>query len=284
MVRDLFTINDAPAVLFITSTITLLALNTHYHFFLALGCIVIIGIPHGALDPWIGLTEPSLKNKHTWLFFLVYTAIAMLTCLLWFILPYLSLALFLLISAHHFGSDWFQGSGFNNVHCIAQGGIILSLPVLTHSSETLFIFNLLTDGNLSDLRWFFGGWLTLGLISCILTRSKGVMIELVFLVLLSLYTAPLTFFACYFCVLHSLRHYIRYGPSIFQQHPQRLPLLILVILVTYLLGWILFWSLPEHRLLEEKLLQVLFWGLSSLTVPHMLLVARKEKLMAYPSQ
>ena len=86
------------------------------------------------------------------------------------------------------------------------------------------------------------------------------MIELVFLVLLSLYTAPLTFFACYFCVLHSLRHYIRYGPSIFQQHPQRLPLLVLVILATYLLGWMLFLSLPEQRLLEEKLLQVLFWG------------------------
>ena len=283
MVKDLFTINDAPSALFVISTIFLVTLDTHYHFLLALYCIAIIGIPHGALDPWIGLDEPSWKDKQTWLFFLLYTAIAALTCLLWFILPYFSLALFLFISAHHFGSDWFNGKGLQNVHCIAQGGIILSLPAITHSNETLSIFNLLTEGNLSDLRWFFGGWLTLGLVSLIITQPKGITIELIFLVLLSLYTDPITFFACYFCMLHSLRHYIRYGLPIFQNHQKRLPLLVLVIALTYLLCWILFSCLPEKTLLEDRLLQVLFWGLSSLTVPHMLLVAKKEKWLAYSS-
>ena len=87
--------------------------------------VAFLGIPHGAFDPFIaksrGLwrTAPGLAA-----FIVVYVGLAIAVIALWILFPVVSLVVFLLISAWHFGADWSP----NIVVRCGMGMIILGLP------------------------------------------------------------------------------------------------------------------------------------------------------------
>ena len=105
--------------------------------------VAFLGIPHGAFDPFIaksrGLwrTAPGLAA-----FIVVYVGLAIAVIALWILFPVVSLVLFLLISAWHFGADW----SLNIVVRCGMGMIILGLPALAFGEETATIFRLLSGG------------------------------------------------------------------------------------------------------------------------------------------
>lgn len=73
--------------------------------------LLTIGIPHGALDHV--LPEGGNKTKKLSLFLLKYLGIIASYLILWIIVPEISLAIFLLISAYHFGQGHFIQSKIN---------------------------------------------------------------------------------------------------------------------------------------------------------------------------
>ena len=71
--------------------------------------VSVMGLPHGALDfaiaKMLGYCSSPLK---TGVFMGVYCVIVALSVLFWIWTPVVALIIFLMISAHHFSSDWEQ--------------------------------------------------------------------------------------------------------------------------------------------------------------------------------
>jgi beta-carotene 15,15'-dioxygenase len=70
-------------------------------------CMVVTGIPHGATDHLIYQYHQPGQRTAYGRFFMVYLGTMALYSLLWYYLPLLSLLLFILISAYHFGQSQF---------------------------------------------------------------------------------------------------------------------------------------------------------------------------------
>ncbi len=66
--------------------------------------VVVLGLPHGALDPWIARQHGLMRSEAA--FQGQYLGLALLVIATWWALPGISLLLFLAFSAWHFGQDW----------------------------------------------------------------------------------------------------------------------------------------------------------------------------------
>ncbi len=67
--------------------------------------LLILGIPHGAIDNVLYLRNNAIKNSH---FIGVYLVFVGLNVALWLVLPSIAYILFLLLSAYHFGQSQFS--------------------------------------------------------------------------------------------------------------------------------------------------------------------------------
>jgi Brp/Blh family beta-carotene 15,15'-monooxygenase len=109
--------------------------------------ILLVGIPHGALDHLIEeKNNTRRKQKFSMARFLGQYLVRMaIFALLWYWIPMVALALFLLLSAYHFGETDlaplpFKGIVFNALR-ISYGLMILSFMLLTHINEVIPIIN-----------------------------------------------------------------------------------------------------------------------------------------------
>lgn len=99
--------------------------------------LVFLGIPHGGNDFFYRKeknTSGSVK------FLLMYLGIMLLYLALWYVWPMLSLALFLLISIHHFGQSNFNSTRIWSLDSILWGSWLVVFPVLKHSQEVFGVF------------------------------------------------------------------------------------------------------------------------------------------------
>lgn len=76
--------------------------TTSLSIFLCLASVGIVGLPHGAIDHILFIKTTSLPK---WKFYGVYLALMIVYILMWMVFPTLSLVVFLLISAYHFGES-----------------------------------------------------------------------------------------------------------------------------------------------------------------------------------
>ena len=72
--------------------------------------IILIGLPHGALDGAVSLCLEIKKKINKIIFLILYVLVAIIVTLLWILFPEISLILFLLISIFHFGLGDFEWS------------------------------------------------------------------------------------------------------------------------------------------------------------------------------
>ena len=95
--------------------------------------IALFGIPHGAIDNLIVLSDDSISKYK---FYFIYLFSILLYVVLWFIWPIFSFILFLLISSYHFGESQFANykikSIFNKLIYCVWGLMLMS---------TLFYYN-----------------------------------------------------------------------------------------------------------------------------------------------
>ena len=96
--------------------------------------VVLLGMPHGAVDVVYAQRLLVLKTWRHWsLFVLGYVSLALAVIGLWWLAPTVFLVGFLLMSAYHFADDLPQGVRF--LSRLAYGGSSIVLPALLHSAE-----------------------------------------------------------------------------------------------------------------------------------------------------
>lgn len=111
------------------------------------------GIPHGATDHLIYAKVQSDRSRpFSWKRFLGFYLLTMiLYSLSWVFLPGISLSIFLLISAYHFGQSqvlyvkWEAGSWKKRILGVAWGSMILSALLFMHLAEVVELLSSIID-------------------------------------------------------------------------------------------------------------------------------------------
>ena len=242
--------------------------------------ILLLGVPHGALDTVFVRQLTGIRSAAGWsLFTIAYLAAAAAVVVLWWLAPGFFLGAFLLISVLHFSGD---PEGRTPVlFRVLYGGAVIVCPLALHAEEVSQLFAALAGESAAQttvaaLHWAAWPWVAaLGFASLAgakqdLARS----IELVSLTALLTFAPPLIGFTIFFCCMHSARHVLRtrdYSSAGTLRHLLGIagwPMLATVA------GVAIAWWLSDGKPLDIRLAQLLFVGLAALTVPHMLVVER----------
>jgi Brp/Blh family beta-carotene 15,15'-monooxygenase len=265
--------------------------------------ILSIGISHGALDNQKGKRLIKLYNiNNIYYFYLIYLIIAATIIAIWLLAPTLSLIIFLVVAAYHFGKEdtEFLITKKSNIDIILyflKGILIIIAPLMFHFVETINIFKLLLIQNESfylflnfiENNYIISFIFLISLLTNIYFFLKDfklvnllIFFDFTSILILNYFFTPLVAFTLYFCFLHSFRHSLsliteldkynfKNGLLIFIK--KAAPLTILTA-IFYLLS---LYYLSNHYLVNEAIYKVIFIGLASLTFPHILLEYFLEK-------
>jgi Brp/Blh family beta-carotene 15,15'-monooxygenase len=245
--------------------------------------VVLLGLPHGALDPWVAESMGLCQTRaQTVIFTLGYLSMAALVVLLWLWFPASSLLFFLIISAWHFSGDWAKTMG--RPARWWAGAALLLMPIAFHTTTVAEIFTHLSGPGGATLAHALAlpvPWLLAAMAAITgLALWRGqwqVAMEYVLLLGLAYVTPPLVYFAIYFSLLHSPRHLL----GLWRQAPlgeqgRLIRMLVVYTAATLLLALPLWWlwvALPT----ESIVLRLVFIGLAAVTVPHMILITAAQR-------
>jgi Brp/Blh family beta-carotene 15,15'-monooxygenase len=238
--------------------------------------VVVLGLPHGALDPMVARKAFGHYDRYNDLsFYSGYLLAVFVYAMLWMKLPTLGLASFLMISAYHFGSDWYpRGSIFTR---LGYGLAVVTLPALLHASDEARIFALLGTQHAQTLvdtsRVLAPLAVTVGVVGAVLQfkQRRNDLVEFLAIIAGALMLEPLVFFTCYFSLLHSPRHLLETAKDLGLANFQSIALKSLSILIATLVLGCLFYMSLRGASMSGRIVMTVFIGLAALTVPHMLL-------------
>ncbi len=271
--------------------------------FICLLLILSIGVSHGSLDNEKGRKLFQILGINNFLiFYLSYILIALIVIILWLIIPSVSLIIFLIVAAYHFGKEDTQflivkNTYYNQLLFFLKGSLIILAPMYFHFDETISIFKLLLIDNesfykLLDLietnKILLYGIVLSTLSSIILFANNfefkkfTIFLDYFSILIINYYFSPLVAFTIYFCFLHSVRHSISLmseldknnlanGLKIFIK--KALPLTILAAIFCFVGLYLLY----NTYSFDSSILKIIFIGLASLTFPHILLEYLIEK-------
>ena len=248
----------------------------------AVTLIIVLGVPHGALDVEIGRTLFRRRLGWAWFpaFALPYLALVALVLVAWRFAPEPTLAAFLFASVWHFGSEDTGGGGLPAIAC---GGIPVALPVLLHPTATAQVLSAIS-GLMFEAppHWLVIGsllWLVSATVWGVQTVSDGRVRTLAQPAIICAGFAalpPLTAFTLYFVAVHAPAH-----TAALIANPARAPrvrtattawwLAAPTTVLTVLIGGAL-WPFSSGEP-AVRLVGVTLQLLAALTLPHMLLDA-----------
>jgi beta-carotene 15,15'-dioxygenase len=240
--------------------------------------ILVLGVPHGALDTIFARQLYSFRSNTAWIGFVaLYIALAALTVGLWILFPSLFLVAFFFISVAHFSGD--LSSEINLTTRILYGGSIIVLPALLHAPELSSILALLvgTETTLQIVRlidFMAWPWLTGIIIAAIWYIRKDWLSvwELTSTAALAVLLPPLLAFTIFFCAMHSARHILRTFEYAGRSSPWLMALASIVPMIAVFGFSMVVWRLMNNTEFDTRVIQLVFVGLAALTVPHMVLV------------
>ena len=252
---------------------------------IGLAGIVLIGLPHGALDGAVAM-HLGIVQRFSDLarFMIVYIALAALVVVTWTVAPSISLILFLIISMLHFGAgDVKNGRGsLGFTEALAHGGLAIVGISQFHRGEVNEIFAYLTNRDTATV-WLAIDILTVGVIvaviRCIVQASKNpkwatTVLELLLLGIIYAIAPPLLGFAIYFCCVHSARHFRKVYATIKETVASGniKNQAILFTVISWIAAGVAFWMFADFADPGPTILRITFIGLAALTVPHMILI------------
>jgi len=184
--------------------------------------ILLFGVPHGALDNILYVKEKKISKLN---FYIQYLSIIVLYSILWFIAPKISMLLFLLVSAFHFGeshfSDYKIKLKYKKIFYFIWGIFLLSALLFFNRNELINLSNNYIDTTIfieiysSKLitPLFYFSLLTTLFTLIFITRknmiSKNDLFSEIFqigLIILTFYILPILIgFTLYFIFIHSFR-------------------------------------------------------------------------------
>ncbi len=243
--------------------------------------VLVLGVPHGALDVLHARRAWQLDRPARWaVFLLVYVLLAAAVVAAWVTAPSTSLVGLLVISAFHFSGDLESGTPvpLRIVHGLAP----ICLPALLHAEALGELFAALaTAGTAADLvrllEWAARPLLAATVLSVAWAarrrRHRRAALEVLATAAVCAIAPPLVGFGVYFCLLHSWRHVARTN-HLCRPTPAEFRWAAGLPTVATGLGAGLAFFLLEPEAWATGLVQVVFVGLAELTVPHMLLIER----------
>lgn len=268
---------------------------------LVLFSVLIIGIPHGAIDHVMASELYGLGSgwRGQLLFYGGYLALMLVVALLWFFSPILGMMLFLGISMYHFGEADMQdflvdgaGKGATWIASVARGLLIIVLIVFSDLGTTVPVMASAMRVSESLLYGFFPGpVLPVALTVMVYAVAMGVLVakrlvgravvliaDTFILASMLLITGPLAGFALYFALWHSLGH-VREMQQFFAGRGKPMSLgafykkaaPFTLVSVAGLLMLAFVWTAFEAH---AEFLALMFVLISVLTLPHMFIVNR----------
>ena len=266
--------------LILTAAVLLLPpLNPQVELYVFATLVLGLGVPHGALDPIFARQLYGIQTLPGWaVFAVIYVALGALVVWLWWLMPGVSLLLFLAASAVHFSGDLVPQTP--RIARVCYGGAVIFFPVLLHAADVSQLFGFLAGASTADslvtgMRWLAWPWLmATALVSCFMWRRDWLTaLEMTSVSLLAIAVPPLLAFTVFFCVMHSARHALR-ARQYAAFSASRLLLTSAAPMVAVLAGTALGWYFFKDLSIDEHIVQLVFVGLAALTAPHMLLVER----------
>jgi beta-carotene 15,15'-dioxygenase len=240
--------------------------------------IVLLGVPHGALDTIFAHRLYKFNTIAGWAGFVgLYVSLAAVVVGIWLLAPVLFLIGFIVISAAHFSGDPDAGAGL--ISRIVYGGAIVILPALLHSEETgqllAYLIDAPTVGSLipgvQSLAWPWSAALilTAGFES---RRNWIAGLEILCVGALAVFAPPLIAFTVFFCAMHSARHILR--TTIYAGRTSVAYLLVASAapMTAVLVGAAFAWRWLGDTPIDARIIQIVFVGLAALTAPHVVLV------------
>jgi Brp/Blh family beta-carotene 15,15'-monooxygenase len=257
--------------------------------------VVIFGLPHGALD--LALVQGASRGSRTALLgaAILYLIASALVLLVWMSAPVAALFAFLAIAVIHFGlGDTEELHGARRaVEVVARGGFAVIAPLVFHPQTTRDLFALLVgpasasqlDAALAIVAtpatWLWIACLVVALAWRTIQRAPGwisAVLELLLTTAIFAVFHPLAAFLLYFCFVHSVRHIADLGAARFPDSAARARRWLLLeslpfTAATVAFGVVAWFVLAGSVTFDEAMMRLVFWGLSALTVPHMILTA-----------
>jgi Brp/Blh family beta-carotene 15,15'-monooxygenase len=257
--------------------------------------VVIFGLPHGALD----LALVQAASRGSWQALAdaigVYLVVSAAVLAIWITAPVTALWGFLAIAVIHFGlGDTEDVHGPQRaVEVIARGGFAGMAPLVFHPQTTRDLFVLLVGPNSTvtldaalalltpPVTYLWVACLTAAIVWRIWQRDRCWLPAVAELLLTTAIFAafhPLAAFLLYFCFVHSVRHIADLGAARFPDSASRAQSWLLqesfpFTLATVLLGVAVWFTIGRTIAFDEAMMRIIFWGLSALTLPHMILTA-----------
>lgn len=242
--------------------------------------ILLLGVPHGALDIVFVRQLAGLQTLAGWgIFTAAYLSVAALVVALWWWSPGVFLAAFLLVSVFHFSGD-LDGKA-PVLFRILYGGAVVFCPLALNAADATQLFAFLTGPAAAQLivaalQWAAWPWVVATGLAALAgaKRYPTHSIELISIAAVLTFLPPLIGFALFFCGMHSARHVLRtrdYARAATLRPLLRIaaaPMLFTAAGVIAV-GW-----LADGQPLDQRLAQLLFVGLAAVTVPHMIVVER----------
>ncbi len=255
--------------------------------------ILILGVSHGALDHFRGknLLQPILKKNWFIFFYPGYILLGLIVIFCWTIFPAITLLLFLVVASYHFGEEdlrfFFKGRGyFFSLVSFLKGALIITLSFHYNHETTVVFFEYLMVPQIEyeKLTEFKSLLFSVNLIFLIISliyllrnqinKLALILFEIMFILLSFIYLPLILAFSMYFCFLHSSKHIIGLARELDSKNISNgLKLFVLkatpLTLLTVILAFLLLYFLDQN--INENIIQVIFIGLASLTLPHIIL-------------
>ncbi len=265
-------------------------------FILCLFLILSLGISHGALDHIKGKKLLKLLNyKSISTFYILYILVGLSVILLWLLFSKILLLIFLVVASYHFGkedSEFINSKSNFDLIYFFKGSLVITAPLLFHTTETLNIFNNLNfdiSQSLFISNEFLCIFIAISLFANIIISLKKdidikslLLMDFISILLINYFLNPILAFTIYFCFLHSIRHSFKLSNELNKKKfikgfkeflIKAMPLTIL----TAILFLVSLFFLNNYYSIDNAISKVIFIGLASLTFPHILLEYFLEK-------
>ncbi|MCH7396874.1 Brp/Blh family beta-carotene 15,15'-dioxygenase [Belliella sp. DSM 107340] len=271
----------------IGKTIAIIIAISYYFFFenieafqlvIFSGVILIIGIPHGAIDHL--LPQDKDATSSLMVFLVKYFSIMLIYLYTWYFFPKLSLLVFLTISAYHFGQTHFVNHSvtkFRSLCYFFLGSNFLGIILLSDFQATEEILSSIAEVSfIEPFRYLV--MLSLFIVSFSLTfiqkiENKSILLTEITLLSVFLYFTPLLLsFGLYFGFWHSLPSLLIEFEEVSRDYSkEKLKKFILHLMpfsIISILGIIFILFLSNTYLQKDQMILLFFILVSLISAPH----------------
>lgn len=273
-------------------------LKSNFYLIICFFLLATIGVSHGSLDNQKGkLLFQKKFNKH-WplIFYSLYIATSLLVLLIWLNFPLLSIIFFFIVASFHFGHEdleLFINKNFflNRLIYFFRGLLVISAPLYLNNQETANFIDILLLGidtwNFNPEFFYYLFYLNLFVLISLqilylylkLLNFRYfliICIENLSIILIFNYLPLILAFTIYFCFMHSSKHILSLANELdandLNQGLKRFLVLSLPLTIaTFLIAVIMLFYLSNDFSISNAMLKIIFIGLASLTLPHIML-------------